>query len=174
MLIDEFLPEYDFEEMHAARVNAGADKVFRAVREVDFTDSAVIRWLFRLRGLPTANMNLDGFRRMKFEVLGEALNREVVIGLVGRFWSLNGDLKKLDGDSFKRFDDAGYAKTAFNFTLDEDRAGTRLQTETRIKCMDEESRRSFGFYWMFIRPFSGLVRTEMLRLIKQKAETAGV
>jgi hypothetical protein len=48
-----------------------------------------------------------------------------------------------------------------------------LTTETRIKCLDNESRRSFGFYWMFIQPFSGLIRMEMLRAIKRKAELVG-
>lgn len=172
MLIDEFLPEYDFKEMHAARVHASADRVFQTLHAVDYTESAVIRWLFRLRGLPSAKMDLEGFRRLKFELLGETLNREVVIGLVGRFWSLQGDLRRIDANSFKRFGQNGYAKTAFNFSLDEDGGVTRLTTETRIKCMDEESRRNFGFYWMFIRPFSGLVRMEMLKLIKAHAEAA--
>lgn len=174
MLIDDFLPEYDFEEIHAVRIQASAVDVFRSLREVDFSESTVIRWLFKLRGLPTANMNVEGFQHLNFEVLGETLNREFVLGLVGRFWTLSGDLKKIDSNSFKRFDQAGYAKTAFNFALDEDGNGTRLTTETRIKCLDEESRQSFGFYWTFIKPFSGLVRTEMLKLIKQKAELTAV
>lgn len=174
MLIDDFLPEYDFEEIHATRIKASPESVFRAVHEVDYSESTIIRWLFRLRGLPSANMNLDGFRRLKFEVLGETLNREVVIGLIGRFWTLQGDLKKIDADSFKQFDSAGYAKTAFNLAIEEDGNATRLMTETRIKCTDDESRRNFGFYWMFIRPFSGLVRTEMLKLIKQRAELAAI
>ena len=170
MLIDKFLPEYDFEEIHATRIKASAANVFRAVHEVDYSESAIVRLLLRLRGLPSANMNMEGFRRLKFEILGEAVNREVLLGLVGRFWTLQGDLKKIDANSFKSFDEAGYAKTAFNFTLDEDGGGTRLTTETRIKCLDAESRTSFGRYWMFIQPFSGLIRMEMLKTIKQHAE----
>jgi hypothetical protein len=98
----------------------------------------------------------------------------MVLGLVGRFWTLGGDLKKIDAESFKAFDTAGYAKAVWNFSLLPDGPATRLSTETRIKCTDAESRRRFGFYWTFIQPFSGLIRREMLGLIKRKAEAAGI
>jgi hypothetical protein len=35
-------------------------------------------------------------------------------------------------------------------------------------CLDESSRRRFRRYWLFIRPFSGLIRMEMLRVIRQQ------
>lgn len=98
------------------------------------------------------------------------VNKEVLLGLAGRFWKLSGDLRKIDARSFKEFDERGYAKTVWNFSLDETGGETNLTTETRIKCLDAESRRSFGFYWTVIRPFSGLIRMEMLKIIKRKAE----
>jgi hypothetical protein len=94
----------------------------------------------------------------------------MVIGLVGKFWTIAGGLQKIDAGSFKEFDTAGFAKAVWNFSLSPDGANTRLTTETRIKCLDEHSRRSFGFYWMFIQPFSGLIRMEMLKIIKRRAE----
>ena len=173
MLIDEFLSEYDFVETHGISIHAGAAEIYRAANETDFTDSFIIRWLFRLRGLSTENVTLQSLKRSRFEILGESLNREMVVGIVGRFWTIHGDLKKIDAESFKRFDTAGYAKAVWNFSLSPDGAATRLTTETRIKCLDAESRRSFGWYWTFIQPFSGLIRTEILKLIKRKAEAAG-
>jgi len=59
-----------------------------------------------------------------------------------------------------------------DYSLAAEGPATRLTTETRIKCLDEDSRSRFGWYWAFIRPFSGLIRMEMLRAIKRKAETA--
>ncbi len=109
-------------------------------------------------------------RKLRFETLGETANKEILLGLAGRFWTLNGDLKKIDAGSFKEFDEAGYAKAVWNFSVDETNDSTYLTTETRIKCLDTESRKSFGFYWTFIRPFSGLTRVEMLKTIKRKAE----
>lgn len=170
MLIDEFLSEYDFIETHGISIRAGAADIYRAANEVDFSESFIIRWLFRLRGLSSENVTLQSLKRSRFEVLGETLNKEMVLGIVGRFWTLQGDLKKINAESFKRFETVGYAKAVWNFSLLPDGAETRLTTETRIKCLDPESRRRFGFYWMFIQPFSGLIRMEMLRSIKRRAE----
>jgi hypothetical protein len=79
----------------------------------------------------------------------------------------------VNAENFKAFDKSGYAKAVWNFSIDADGPEdevTRLTTETRIKCLDEGSRRSFGFYWTFVQPFSGLIRMEMLKTIKRKAE----
>ena len=170
MLIDEFLSEYDFEETHDISIHADAADIYRAANAVDFSESAIIRWLMRLRGMSVGDLTLKNLGKFKFEMLGETLNREMVIGLVGKFWTIGGGLKKIEAESFKKFDTAGYAKAVWNFSLAEDGANTRLTTETRIKCLDDESRRSFGFYWILIQPFSGLIRTEMLKTIKRKAE----
>ena len=170
MLIDEFLPEHDFIETHDILIRADAADVYRVANEIDFRESTVIRWLMRLRGMSVGNLTLRNLGGSKFEMLGETLNKEMVIGLVGRFWTIAGSLQQIDAESFKRFDTAGFAKAVWNFSLDADRENTRLTTETRIKCLDDDSRRSFGRYWMFVRPFSGLIRMEMLRTIKRRVE----
>lgn len=170
MLIDEFLPEHDFIETHDILIRADAADVYRVANEIDFRESTVIRWLMRLRGMSVGNLTLRNLGGSKFEMLGETLNKEMVIGLVGRFWTIAGSLQQIDAESFKRFDTAGFAKAVWNFSLDADRENTRLTTETRIKCLDDDSRRSFGRYWMFVQPFSGLIRMEMLRTIKRRVE----
>ncbi len=170
MLIDEFLSEYDFVETHDISIHASAADVYRATNEIDFSESCLIRWLLRIRGLSTENVTLASLRRSRFEFLGETPGRELLFGLVGRFWTLDGGTKKIDAESFKKFDSAGYAKAVWNFALQPDGHDLRLTTETRIKCLDSESRKWFGLYWMVVRPFSGLIRREMLRLIKNRAE----
>lgn len=170
MLIDEFLSEYDFVETHGISIHAGVADIYRAANEVDFSESFLIRWLFRLRGMSAENVTLQSLKKSRFEILGETVNRELVLGVVGRFWKAQGDLQKIDGESFKKFDTVGYAKAVWNFSLQPDGSDTRLTTETRIRCTDAESRKRFGFYWIFIRPFSGLIRMEMLRAIKRRAE----
>ena len=170
MLIDEFLSDYDFVETHDISIHASAADVYRAANDVDFSESCLIRLLFRIRGLSTENVTLASLKRSRFEILGATPDRELLLGLVGRFWTLGGDMKKIDAESFKKFSSAGYAKAVWNFAIRPDGADLRLSTETRIKCLDHASRRRFGFYWTLIRPFSGLIRMEMLRLIKNKAE----
>lgn len=171
MLIDEFLPEYDFVETHEISIHAAATDIYRAANEVDFSESLVIRVLFFLRGLSTEKVTLESLRSSRFEILGETPGREILLGLTGRFWTLNGDMKKIDPESFKKFNLAGYAKAVWNFALQPEGSAVRLTTETRVKCTDAASRSRFGFYWTIVRPFSGLIRMEMLRLIKSKAET---
>ena len=171
MLIDSFLPEYDFSETHDIKIRAEAAHVFHALNEVDFCESATVRWLFRLRGLPTEKTTLREMQKMRFETLGEKENQEILIGLAGRFWTLMGDLKEVNSNNFREFNEKGFAKAVCNFSIDVSGGETRLTTETRIKCLDAESRRSFRFYWAFIQPFSGLIRKEMLKTIKKKAES---
>jgi hypothetical protein len=173
MLIDEFLPEHDFIETHDISIRADAANIYRVANEIDFSESLIIRWLFRLRGMNAEDLTVKALRRSRFETLGESPDKELVLGLVGKFWTIAGGLKKIDAESFKKFDTPGYAKAVWNFSLAADGCNTRLTTETRIKCLDEESRKRFGFYWTFIQPFSGLIRLEILKLIKRRAEAGG-
>lgn len=172
MLIDEFMPRFDFRETHDISIGATAKDVFRTLNEIDFCESFIVRWLLRLRGMSAANVTLKELRKLRFETLGECENREILLGLAGKFWTINGSLQKVDSSNFREFNEKGFAKAVWDFSLDESAGGTRLTTETRIKCLDTESRKSFGFYWTFIRPFSGLIRIEMLKTIKRRAERA--
>jgi hypothetical protein len=47
---------------------------------------------------------------------------------------------------------------------------TTLSTETRILCTDDRNRRRFRRYWAVVRPFSGLIRIELLRIVRREAE----
>jgi hypothetical protein len=51
------------------------------------------------------------------------------------------------------------------------RPGT-LATETRVHVPDPVSRRKFVRYWRVVRPFSGLIRSQVLRAAKRRAEAA--
>ena len=110
----------------------------------------------------------------RFALLGERPNRELVLGLVGRFWATSGDLQRLDAGEFRDFGRPGYAKAAWNFSVEEQHDGTTLlTTETRVLCLDTASRRRFRLYWTLIGPFSGLIRKDILRSIKRQAEFSG-
>lgn len=174
MLIDEFMPKYDFKETHDIKIRAKRADVFRALNETDLCDSRIIRTLFFLRGLPTRKMKLSEMKKLRFETLGKNENEEVLLGLAGKFWKITGDLQKINSSNFREFDKKDFAKAVWNFSLDEEAEETRLTTETRIKCLSEESRKSFGFYWTFIQPFSSIIRMEILKAIKRNAEIISV
>jgi hypothetical protein len=171
MLINDFLPHYDFSEHHSISINAPVASVYPIVRALNFSDSSLIRGLFRLRGLPVASLRREGFLRFGFIWLGEVPQQEILLGLVGQFWTLSGHLLRLDSTEFRAFNQAGYVKTVWNFAITkQDQSMSSLTTETRIYCTDPTSRRRFRLYWFVIRPFSAWIRREMLRTVKRKAE----
>jgi hypothetical protein len=182
MLIDDFLPVYDATERHRIDIRAPAEQVYAAVQTLDLGHSPIVRWLFLLRGLPAfwlsrqkpkqpLGLTMDRLLKSGFIVLGARPPQELVLGLVGRFWTAHGDIQQLDAAGFRSFDRPGYAKAVWNFSLTELADGlTRLHTETRVLCLDEASRWQFRLYWLFIRPFSGLIRREALHAIKRSVE----
>lgn len=170
MLIDEFLPKYDFIETHDIEIRASAETVFGLMNEVDLCESPIIRWLFFLRGLRAGHLKLRDLKKSDFEILGIEKNKELLLGLAGKFWTPTGQMQKINADNFRAFDKKGFAKAVWNFSVDGNGNETRLTTETRVRCLDDASRRSFRFYWTFIQPFSGLIRNEMLKVIKRNAE----
>lgn len=170
MLIDEFLPDYHFEERHSICIQANAKAVYAAARDTDFSESKIVQVLLTLRGMSASALSLRNLNYSKFRILGERPAKEFLIGLAGRFWTPWGDLQDVDADNFRDFNKEGYAKAVWNFSIEETPDGSHLRTETRIKCIGNSSRRYFGLYWTFVQPFSGWIRMEMLRAIKRNAE----
>lgn len=176
MLIDDFLPAYDVSERHLIEVHAPKEEVYAAVRQLDLRRAKISTLLLRLRGFPTgrcapACFTLNDFLKMRFILLGERPDEELLLGLVGRFWSPTGGLLRLNAGEFRNFAEPGYAKAVWNFSLTERHDKTvLLTTETRVSCLDEASRRRFRLYWLFIGVFSGLIRREVLQVIKRNAE----
>jgi hypothetical protein len=172
MLLDELLPAWDVRQVHATEVEAPPERVFAAVRRLDLGSSPINRALFLARGLLPRGLKLSDLMARGFVLLGEDPPRELVLGLVARPWTLLGGIRRLDADGFRRFDRPGYARIAWSFVTAPMDGGTRLTTETRIRCTDPASRRKFRWYWRVIGPFSGVVRREALLVIKRDAESA--
>jgi hypothetical protein len=169
------MPEYDRREVHRRRIDAPPAAVWSAARELEGDEMTLMRLLMGLRTLGRNSRDdsatvLESFRRMGFRVIAEQPEEEIVIAGIGRFWTLSGGLRKVEGpDHFSSFEEPGYAKVAFNFRLD----GGELSTETRIAGTDAAASRSFGRYWLLIRPGSGLIRREWLRAIEKRARAHG-
>lgn len=187
MLIDEFLPVFEFRECHAIVVRAPAARVHAALRTADFAESAVVRTLLVLRGLPAAVLRgrsgplsvgpvrLRDFEAHGFRVLAEQPPRELLIGLAGKFWTPAGGLLPLDARSFREPLPPGTARAAWNFAIEAAGQGTvLLTTETRIQCPDAESLRKFRVYWFVVRPWSGWIRRCLLRSIRKEAESGAM
>jgi hypothetical protein len=117
------------------------------------------------------SLPLRAFEDRGFVVLAEAPPQELLIGLVGSFWTLRGGLRPVDAHTFQGPQPPGTARAAWNFTVEARADGRcRLATETRVQCADAVSRRRFRYYGWVIRFGSGLIRRSMLRAIRQVAE----
>jgi hypothetical protein len=185
MRLDDFMPQWHFNEYHQAMVAARPEKVYDAARRVDLGRSPLVRPLLIMRELPMRlfqrdyespglSGTLDDMLDFGFLKLADEPPDEFVFGLAGRFWVLSPELHELTPDEFIAFDQPGQAKAAANLLVTTLGANTcRLSTETRIQCLDSKAKRGFQRYWTMIRPFSGLIRIEWLRLIKKEAEMRG-
>lgn len=174
MLIDEFLPDYHIRKKHRVKVRASTDLTFDTVRLLDITHARFSMFLFRLRGMPAPEkFTLKDFLKMRFVLLGEKKNEELLLGLAGQFWTPSGKLQRLAPEEFREFNEPGNAKAVWNFSpKDHGENNVILETETRIQCLDEASRKRFRIYWLAIGSFSGLIRKEILWTLKQQAEQA--
>lgn len=171
MLIDEFLPHYQIRKEHEIIVNSSENEVYQAVLSLDMSRSVWIKALFRFRGLPESALTLIGLQNAGFTMLGQNPGQELLLGLAGQFWTPAGELQKLTPAAFKSFDRKGYAKAAWNFSLEPVHPDkTKVKTETRIYCSGRKSYRKFRIYWLMIRPFSSWIRKESLKIIKRESE----
>lgn len=171
-LLDDFLPACDFVERHQIVCRASASQTWRALHEADLADSRLARALIALRGLEAPpRLTLDALIASGFAVLAEWPERELVMGLAGRFWTPSGGRIATDAAAFRGPIPPGTARAAWNFLAEPRSDGTTLlRTETRIACADTAARRRFRAYWFVIRPGSELIRRAILRAIRAHAE----
>ncbi|MEO8562453.1 MAG: hypothetical protein ABI601_10285 [bacterium] len=192
------MPRYDVVERHRTIVNAAPSRVFGALREADLAGDPITRALLALRAIPAAliaiirspsaarveqrersssrrnGLRLHDFERAGFKVVAERASEELVIGLLGRFWTPRGALcDDVTADTFRAGPPNGQALAGWNFTIAPRPDGSsELRTETRVWCAPD-ARLKFRMYWLLVRPGSGLIRRAMLRAIRRHAENPG-
>lgn len=196
-LLDDLMPHYDVAERHRTIVHAAPDVVFRAIHEANVSGGFVTHILYALRFAPAALVaavrsprdawsnyrarislqnrvvHLDDLDRAGFHVVAERAPEELVIGVLGRFWTVRGGpgAAAVTVETFRSAPPAGQALAGWNFSVERRRDGSsELRTETRVLCAPDV-RWKFRLYWIAIRPGSGLIRHAMLRAIRRHAET---
>jgi hypothetical protein len=191
VLLDELMPVFDVVERHRALVHASPEAVYAALREADLSSGLVTRALLSARALPAAliavlaspqrallerrerraRARLADFERAGFHVVAERAPEELVIGVLGKFWTLRGGIcRTVTVDDFQRGPPSGYALAGWNFTIAPRSEGVaELATETRVRCAPD-ARIKFRAYWVVVRPGSGLIRRAMLGAIRREAE----
>jgi hypothetical protein len=172
--LDDFLPVYEFSERHSLAIDAPAARIDAALRTISIRDIPVARALWRIRRLgrpygdskkPFVGGELPGV------VLEDVPAEGIVLGLTGQFWRVLGDRdhdKPRTAHEFLAFTRPDTCKAVIDFRV----GPSSLSTETRVHVADPAARRKFRWYWLVIRPFSGLIRILMLRAARRHAEAA--
>lgn len=184
MRLDYYLPQYHFAERHSITVDAMPEKVYEAFWQLDMAESNVIKALLKMRGAyglifkgkpdkqPSLALTIQDMMNSGFILLENVKNEEVVMGFGGRFWQPSaGIVRYASAEDFVSFEKNGYCKSAWNFYIEQVNGDKlRLSTETRNFCYGWGAKIPFSLYWAVIRPFSGWIRLEMLKMIKKLAE----
>ena len=185
LLIDQFLPRYEFAVVHAQVFSVPPEVCLRAARNLDLFRHPAIRVLLDLRALPqraasrltgrrdsgdplpAATFRVEDMTRYGWELLGENPS-EIVLGQIGRPWKAAGATAGpvVAPAEFAAFGEPGYAKVALSLRADPRGTTSSILTmETRVALTDAASLRRFRRYWMVIGPFSGLIRRVALQLL---------
>ena len=172
-LLEYYLPRYTFAHRYRTVVCCGdIGRVYDIARNVDLSRSRAIVLLFRLRGLPCGRWRARAFcASMHWTELAQRRPAEFLVA----YW------RGGDGNRIRRIEHAAQfrdelpgatQKVGFTFRFRQLDAGSvEVDTETRVLCIGPRSRLAFLGYWLLIKPFSGLVRKEILRLIRHEAES---
>lgn len=180
-LMDEFLPSYQFSERHQATVRCGPGELLDIIKNFQPPKDGFSEIAMFVRLLPAKLMHSmtssrvprpSPFTMANFIPLARDGDREIVAGLVGKFWRPDFGLVVVNGPSdFLACNPPKTAKLTIGFVAERLGEVTVLTTETRVYCPDRYSLIMFFPYWLLIRPVSGLLRRRALGAIRKMAET---
>ena len=169
MLIDKYLPGYDFNEVHSIKVNGPANGIYDKMLSCDMSQSFLIKLLFTLRGMPGHLYSIDHLTSVGFIKLDEQPGKEIVYGIVTTSPTFNSCESNLTPASFSQNTNPAIIKGVINFQLLKERDSTHIiSTETRVWCGSRKMRKRFSLYWFFVKPFSQLIRRSMLKQMKHQ------
>ena len=189
MLLDDWLPKYDFTEVHTIKIKSSPEAAYRAIKETTMAEiSGMVRLLFTLRQIPEKIAGRGNFKMHNqrplieegFTKLDEQVPRELVVGLIvpgliGRVWHQSSRLDIIevaDAQAYSCFCQPDYLKVVANMLVEDtaEPGVVKVRTESRTKGLSEKARKNFRPYWAIIRPWSGLIRRLWLKAIKRRAE----
>ena len=169
-LLDEILPEFDVAARYSIKIRATPDAIFQIIQK-GIPTGTLTRFLMMLRRIPRIFRHAESVD-YSFYKLKQSQGREIVIGIVGQFWKPVSNNVVINGlEEFLSFQKNGFCKAAVNLQIIPQGDGVcKLVTETRVFSYGYAKDR-FGTYWQLIKPFSGMIRKEILRKIKKQAES---
>ena len=181
--IDDWLPTWQFDEVHHIRSAASPAALLDAAAAYDPAHDRWINAALSVREAPSRLVSVLGlasalaarprFGLADFVPLGRLADEALAYGLAGRFWQAGYGLQPLaDAEAFSAFAEPGAAKLLLAFEAQREQDTTRLTTVTRVWCTDAAAKNRLRPYWTLIRPVSGLIRRRILADIRRVAEAA--
>jgi hypothetical protein len=192
MLLDSFLPEFDFTEVSCAEVKASAETTYRAILQITMAELSPFVWiLWFLRTLPEKlvgrkeeprDNNAPYFQQETSDFFTELVNNppsEYIFGLVvpediGRVWKKSSELdfRPSNTEEFLAFTNPAHLKVACNFLIvDGGEPGyVKIRSEFRTGALSMTARKKFSVYWRIISPFSHYIQKQWVKAIKRRAE----
>ena len=184
-LLDVAIPDWHWCETYGTWLPVAPAAALELVKNVPPNEIRLLRILIGLRNLPGRVLGrprfgkgLDGSAPLYEQILqfgfcplGENEGSEVAFGLIDQSWKVSGGERAPVGDAieFAQFSEPGFVKIGANLLARPVRGGSFLSTQTRVLATDKRTRRIFGIYWLFIRPFSGLIRRSWLAAAARRA-----
>jgi hypothetical protein len=179
--LDRVLPQFAHREVHAVDVAASPELVWAALHEVTARELPLTRVLTLLRGLGARGAGrpvLQAFTARGFAIVLDEAPRALAAAGAGQPWKLRGSetVGLADPAEVTAFTRPGFVLMGLSFALEplggSGGGRTRLTTETRVQPTDTGAARRFRPYWWAIRAGSGLIRHDLLRAVRRRAEKA--
>jgi hypothetical protein len=181
MNLDDVIPHPEQRMCHSRKIAAPAAVVWSELMHVTM---AALPLGYALEGLRMLPAQLSGKKHRPMAgrtfldvtpipVLFSERPRLVISAGPSQAWRLLPGLTPppLDAAALRDWSQPGWIKVAMEFRLEPAAEGTVLSTETRMLATDPRTRRAFAAYWFLIRPGSGAIRSEVLKVVARRAES---
>jgi hypothetical protein len=141
--LDRWLPDFDVHEVHAVTVPDAPEAALARALALPAAPDRIVRTLFRLRGIRGGDLPLERFAQevLRLEQVEQTPTTAVAVGGRPRL------------------------RLGISFGAEPVTGGSRLVTETRVTAADRRALFVFRAYWLFIGPFSALIRRRWLHAL---------
>lgn len=172
--LTQVLPEATFVERHDRIIDAAPEQIWSALTALSWSDLRVTLPLILIRtGGRARAARVPMLARGPVDEIAAEPPRCWIGARIGKPWQPRPEFVPgpLTLDEIVAFAEPGWLKYGMEFQLHPLPDGrTTVTTTTRCVATDEAARRRFARYWGVIRPFSGLVRRDMLHALAVAAE----
>ena len=159
--IDDWLPSFQISTRHQIALDIPAEEAITKVLAAPAAPDPLVRLLFRLRGLRPEGSLADFIRANGFTLL-ERTSTACVAGT-----SLPPRARAIPhAASWRAARGFAAISAAIEFRAVPLGRGSRLTTETRVAAGSSLALLLFRVYWLFVGPFSSLIRRRWLRAIR--------